>query len=228
MEFQFGTNWATYSRFVGDVFGSALAAEGIFAFFLESGFLARAASSAGTASAAAHALLRDADGLPRRASSPPSGSSSPTRGCRRRPATTSSTRPSGPRAEIIDFWAMVFNPSSVRAAHARACWARGWLGAFLVMSVSAWYLLKRRHQDVRELASIRVAAASARVASLVLQVADRAPERVIVARASAREARRASRATSRPALPTLTIAGSAYPTRSTGACRAWRLSVPAG
>src|SRR5512147_1125816 len=39
MEFQFGTNWARYSRFVGDVFGSALAAEGIFAFFLESGFL---------------------------------------------------------------------------------------------------------------------------------------------------------------------------------------------
>ena len=34
MEFQFGTNWAAYSRFVGDVFGSALAAEGIFAFFL--------------------------------------------------------------------------------------------------------------------------------------------------------------------------------------------------
>jgi cytochrome d oxidase subunit CydB len=40
MEFQFGMNWAAYSRFVGDVFGSALAAEGIFAFFLESGFLA--------------------------------------------------------------------------------------------------------------------------------------------------------------------------------------------
>src|ERR1700752_5225017 len=40
MEFQFGTNWAVYSNFVGDVFGSALAAEGIFAFFLESGFLA--------------------------------------------------------------------------------------------------------------------------------------------------------------------------------------------
>src|SRR5438445_19498 len=40
MEFQFGTNWAGYSRYVGDVFGSALAAEGIFAFFLESGFLA--------------------------------------------------------------------------------------------------------------------------------------------------------------------------------------------
>ena len=39
MEFQFGTNWAVYSKFVGDIFGAPLAAEGIFAFFLESGFL---------------------------------------------------------------------------------------------------------------------------------------------------------------------------------------------
>src|SRR5512140_2947858 len=39
MEFQFGTNWAGYSRFVGDIFGAPLAAEGVFAFFLESGFL---------------------------------------------------------------------------------------------------------------------------------------------------------------------------------------------
>ena len=33
MEFEFGTNWAAYSRYVGDVFGSALAAEGVFCFF---------------------------------------------------------------------------------------------------------------------------------------------------------------------------------------------------
>jgi cytochrome bd-type quinol oxidase subunit 1 len=39
MEFEFGTNWAVYSRYVGDIFGSALAAEGIFAFALESAFL---------------------------------------------------------------------------------------------------------------------------------------------------------------------------------------------
>jgi cytochrome bd ubiquinol oxidase subunit I len=38
-EFAFGTNWAMYSRFVGNIFGSLLAAEGIFAFFLEGGFL---------------------------------------------------------------------------------------------------------------------------------------------------------------------------------------------
>src|SRR5262245_64757789 len=40
MEFQFGTNWARYARFVGDIFGSPLAIEGIYAFFLEAGFLA--------------------------------------------------------------------------------------------------------------------------------------------------------------------------------------------
>lgn len=39
MEFAFGNNWAEYSRLVGDVFGAPLAAEGIFAFFLESVFL---------------------------------------------------------------------------------------------------------------------------------------------------------------------------------------------
>ena len=39
MEFQFGTNWSEYSKFVGDIFGAPLAAEVIFAFFLESVFL---------------------------------------------------------------------------------------------------------------------------------------------------------------------------------------------
>ncbi|WP_350453776.1 cytochrome ubiquinol oxidase subunit I [Slackia heliotrinireducens] len=39
MEFSFGTNWADYSRFVGDIFGAPLAAEALFAFFLESTFL---------------------------------------------------------------------------------------------------------------------------------------------------------------------------------------------
>lgn len=39
MEFQFGTNWSAYSRYVGDIFGAPLAAEGVFAFFLESTFI---------------------------------------------------------------------------------------------------------------------------------------------------------------------------------------------
>ncbi|MGZ6988919.1 MAG: cytochrome ubiquinol oxidase subunit I, partial [Thermoanaerobaculia bacterium] len=39
MEFQFGTNWARFSRFAGNVVGHTLAMEGLFAFFLESSFL---------------------------------------------------------------------------------------------------------------------------------------------------------------------------------------------
>lgn len=53
MEFQFGTNWSSYSRFVGDVFGSALAAEGVFAFFSSRDFWA-CCYSAGTALNPAH------------------------------------------------------------------------------------------------------------------------------------------------------------------------------
>ncbi|EDP5928248.1 cytochrome ubiquinol oxidase subunit I [Campylobacter jejuni] len=40
MEFEFGTNWANYSWFVGDIFGAPLAVEGIMAFFLEATFFA--------------------------------------------------------------------------------------------------------------------------------------------------------------------------------------------
>lgn len=40
LEFEFGTNWSNYSWFVGDIFGAPLAIEGIFAFFLESTFIA--------------------------------------------------------------------------------------------------------------------------------------------------------------------------------------------
>ena len=40
LEFEFGTNWSNYSHFVGDIFGAPLAIEGIFAFFIESTFIA--------------------------------------------------------------------------------------------------------------------------------------------------------------------------------------------
>jgi len=39
LEFSFGTNWSSYSRMVGDIFGAPLAAEGVLAFFLESVFI---------------------------------------------------------------------------------------------------------------------------------------------------------------------------------------------
>jgi cytochrome bd ubiquinol oxidase subunit I len=144
MEFEFGTNWSTYARFVGDVFGSALAAEGVFAFFLESGFLAVLVFGWDRVSARLHFFATCMVALG---------------------ATFSATwivvanswqqTPAGfhvvgsganARAEITDFWAMVFNPSSVhRLGHTIL---GGYiLAGFFVMSVSAFYILRRRHVE---------------------------------------------------------------------------------
>jgi cytochrome d ubiquinol oxidase subunit I len=89
MEFEFGTNWATYSRYVGDVFGSALAAEGIFAFFLESGFLAVLLFGWDRVGPRGCISLRRAWCAWARTSAP-SGSWWPIPGCKHRRAFTSS------------------------------------------------------------------------------------------------------------------------------------------
>jgi cytochrome d ubiquinol oxidase subunit I len=140
MQFQFGTNWANYARYVGDVFGSALAAEGIFAFFLESGFLAVLVFGWDRVSPRMHfiATLMVALG-------------SIFSAVWIVVANSWQQTPAGHvirngRAEIVDFWAMFFNPSSmVRLAHVLV--GSFILGAFFVMGVAAFYILKNRHQD---------------------------------------------------------------------------------
>ena len=87
MEFSFGTNWADYSRFVGDIFGAPLAAEALFAFFLESVFLGVLLFGRNKVSRKFYtvsAWLVWAGSL-----LSASGSSSLTRGCRRPPAPSS-------------------------------------------------------------------------------------------------------------------------------------------
>lgn len=144
MEFQFGTNWATYSRYVGDVFGSALAAEGIFAFFLESGFLAVLVFGWDRVSPKMHffATLMVALGAIFSAVWIVIANS-----WQQTPAGSHVVQTAmGARAEIVDFWAVVFNPSSMpRLAHVLI--GSFILGAFFVMSISAFYLLRRRHED---------------------------------------------------------------------------------
>ncbi len=135
MEFQFGTNWAEYSKFVGDIFGAPLAAEGVFAFFLESGFLGLYLFGRGRVSKRLHwiSILMVAAG-----------------------ATLSAfwiivanswqQTPAGfairnGRAELTDFWAAVFNPSTmVRYVHTVD--AALISGAFLVAGISAHLILK--------------------------------------------------------------------------------------
>ncbi|MGZ3634271.1 MAG: cytochrome ubiquinol oxidase subunit I, partial [Parachlamydiaceae bacterium] len=132
MEFEFGTNWATYSRYVGDVFGSALAAEGVFAFFLESGFLAILLFGWHRVGPKTHFFATTMVCLGAHFSAiwiivanswmqTPAGYHIVGEGLQA-------------RAEIVDFWAMVFNPSSMdRLIHSVI---GAWLsGAFLVVSV---------------------------------------------------------------------------------------------
>jgi cytochrome d ubiquinol oxidase subunit I len=140
MEFQFGTNWSRYSRYVGDVFGSALAAEGIFAFFLESGFLAVLVFGWDRVSKGMHffATLMVAFG-------------SIFSAVWIIVANSWQQTPVGfavvdGRAVITDFWAVVFSPSSMHHL-IHAVLGAYVLGAFFVMSISAWYLLHGRHVE---------------------------------------------------------------------------------
>ncbi|MEL6134414.1 MAG: cytochrome ubiquinol oxidase subunit I, partial [Bacteroidota bacterium] len=162
MEFEFGTNWATYSRYVGDVFGSALAAEGIFAFALESGFLGVLLFGWNRVKPPVHFIATVGVFLGSMFSAiwivianswqqTPTGYHIVGEGM-------------DARAEIIDFWAMVFNPSSVeRLSHV---WLGAFLaGAFLVLSVHAYYLIKGRYVEISQKA-FKIALAVATVFSL--------------------------------------------------------------
>jgi cytochrome d ubiquinol oxidase subunit I len=147
MEFEFGTNWATYSKYVGDIFGSALAAEGIFAFALESGFLGVLLFGWNRVSPSVHFFSTIMVFLGSMFSAvwivvanswqqTPAGYHIVGEGVHA-------------RAEITDFWAMVFNPSSVeRLSHV---WIGALLaGAFFVLSVNAYYIVKKKHIEIAQ------------------------------------------------------------------------------
>ena len=162
LEFEFGTNWATYSRYVGDIFGSPLAAEGIFAFFLESTFLGVLLFGKNRVSPKVHffSALMVMLGATMSAfwiivanswMQTPVGFQIVGEGI-------------AARAEITDFWLMVWNPSTVdRFTHTIG---GSWLtGAFLVLSISAYYLVKNKYVEFAK-SSFRIALGLAIFASL--------------------------------------------------------------
>jgi len=163
MEFQFGTNWATYSRFVGDVFGSALAAEGIFAFFLESGFLAILLFGWNKVKPRTHFISTILVSFGAHFSAvwivvanswqqTPAGHHIVGEGLTA-------------RAEIVNFWQIVFNPSTIDRLSHVLCGA--WqAGAFFVLSVSAYYLLKKKHIDFAQ-RSFKIALVVAAISSVL-------------------------------------------------------------
>lgn len=175
MEFQFGTNWSNYSRFVGDVFGSALAAEGIFAFFLESGFLGLVLFGWDRVRPKVHFMATVLVALGAHFSAiwivvanswqqTPAGSD---------------WNADHTKQIVTNFWEVVFNPSFVqRISHV---FSAAWLaGSFFVLSVSAYYLLRRRHVEFA-MQGIKIALIVAGGASL-LQLATGHASGVQVAR----------------------------------------------
>lgn len=152
-EFQFGTNWAEYSRFVGNIFGSLLAAEGIFAFMLEGGFLGLmlfggsrlgnkmwlfattmvvlGATFSATWIVMANSWMQTPQGFEIKDVG------------------------QGDQTFMTSFREIVFTPSfGPRIIHTLA--ASWMVGASLVMSVGAYYLLKKRHVELAR-TMIRVA-----------------------------------------------------------------------
>ncbi len=152
-EFEFGTNWANYSRFVGNVFGSLLAAEGVFAFFLEGGFLGLMLFGGNRLGPrmwllATFLVVFGAHFSALWIVMANSWMQTPA-------GYTIQSTPLPPRAYMTDFWQVVFTPSFLqRITHVYfASWTSG---AALVLSVSAWYLLKKRHVEVAK-ATLKVA-----------------------------------------------------------------------
>jgi len=164
MEFEFGTNWASYSRFVGDIFGSPLAAEGIFAFFLESGFLAILLFGWDRVKPGVHlfSTVMVAIGSTMSAFWIVVANSWQQTPVAYKLATTVDGYT---RAVITDFWEVVFNPSSmVRFSHVVV---GSWIqGAFLILSVSAYFIIKKKNLDFAK-KSFTFALILAAVASLM-------------------------------------------------------------
>lgn len=141
MEFSFGTNWADYSRFVGDIFGAPLAAEALLAFFLESVFLGivifgRKKVSPkfylvsawlvffGSCLSALWILIANS--------------------WMQTPAGAELVA-DGSKAVITDFFAAAFNPSTL-PRYTHTVLAALALGSFVAIAMSAWYMHKNKHE----------------------------------------------------------------------------------
>ncbi|WP_020396088.1 cytochrome ubiquinol oxidase subunit I [Thiolinea disciformis] len=139
MEFQFGTNWAYYSHYVGDVFGAPLAIEGLMAFFLESTFVGLFVFGWDRLSKVQHLVVTWLMAL---------GTNFSAlwiliaNGWMQNPVGAEFSYETM-RMEMVDFGAVLFNPvAQVKFVHTVAA---GYVtGSMFVLGISAWYLLKKR------------------------------------------------------------------------------------
>lgn len=162
LEFQFGTNWSNYSWFVGDIFGAPLAIEGILAFFMEATFIAVMFFGWDKVSKGFHLASTWLTGIGATLSAwwilvANSWMQHPV-GMVFNPETV--------RNEMVDFWAVAFQPMAVTKFFHSVL--SGWVfGAAFVIGVSCWYLFRNRHSRFA-IESIRIASVFGLVAALAV------------------------------------------------------------
>jgi cytochrome d ubiquinol oxidase subunit I len=142
MEFQFGTNWAYYSHYVGDVFGAPLAIEGLMAFFLEATFVGLFFFAWDRLSNIQHLIATWALALGTNLSALwiliANGWMQYPVGARFNAETM--------RMEVSDFMAVFFNPVA-QAKFVHTVSAGYVTGSVFVLAISAFYLLRRRNVE---------------------------------------------------------------------------------
>src|SRR5690349_9546748 len=147
-EFQFGMNWSSYSRYVGDVFGAPLAIEGLLSFFMESTFLGLWIFGWGRLPEKLHlatiwlvALGTNLSAIFILAAN----------SWMQHPVGYHVNLATG-RAEMTDFLALLGNPTLL-VTYPHTALASLLTGALFVMAVSAWYLLRGRETELFRRAS---------------------------------------------------------------------------
>ena len=141
MEFQFGTNWAAFSRYAGSVIGQTLAMEGLFAFFLESSFLSLLVFGERRLSRVGHFLAAVALFL----GSWLSGYFIIATNAFMQHPVGHVVGPDG-MLRLADFWAFVLNPWAL-AQYAHTMIAAVVTAAFVMAAVGAFYTLMGRHGE---------------------------------------------------------------------------------
>ncbi len=140
LEFEFGTNWSNYSWFVGDIFGAPLAIEGIFAFFMESTFVAVMFFGWDRVSKRFHMVSSWLTAFGTNLSAVwiliANGWMQQPGGMKFNPITA--------RNEMDSFGDLVFSETAVHK-FLHTITEAYLLAAFFVIGVSAWYMLKNRH-----------------------------------------------------------------------------------
>ena len=167
MMFSFGTNWARYSRFIGDVMGSALAAEGLFAFGMEAGFLGVLLFGWGKVSPFMHFMAAVCVSFGAHFSG---FWITCVNSWMQTPAGYSIMKNAlgEERAIVTNWFEMILNHSSL--THTVHVLFSTWLsGAFLIISISSYYLIKKKYKKFA-IGSLKVALAIAAF-SIVAQLA---------------------------------------------------------